>query len=155
LKSRIEPKKVKNPDFVNAILTCYDSDSTKSKAFNYFKNIKLSYRTYSIRDLQVILTQDRREFESIKKFKKVVFKWKVPTDILWLLSYCAKLDPEDRTNGLKSIPWLSNMTLSNFKDLLSEIWLDANITNKEIEIFAKIFLTDEIDIGAIADFKYY
>lgn len=138
LKSRREPKKVRNPDFVNAILTCYDSDSTKNKAFNYFKNIKLSYKSFDTSDLQAILTQDRRKFESINKFKKVDFEWQEPEDILWLLSYCAKLDSKDRTKGLKSIPWLSNKSLSNFKDIISEIWLDQHITNEEIMLFQKI-----------------
>lgn len=138
LKSRPTPRKIKNPEFVNAILTCYDSDSAKNKAFNYFKTIKPLYRTYHIGDLQELLTQDRRKFENIKKFKNIDFEWEEPEDMLWLLSYYAKLDPKDRTNGLKSIPSLWNRTLSIFKDLLSEIWLDQNITNEEILLFKKI-----------------
>lgn len=131
-----------------------------SKAYNFLNGgSKLKYSTYELFKLKQLFNTVLWEREMGDANLSWLFSnenYKEMTVLEFLMHCKNKSEQSDREDWFKKLKKYSiwSKKLSDFKGWMISVWLDANITNKEIEIFEEIFLTDEICIDDIADFIY-
>lgn len=156
---KVKARQTEKAQMSEEFRTIFWSSAWKAYAF-ISGDSKLKYSEFNLSILKYLFNKRIWECEIENARLRWLFNEDVYKEmtVLEFLCYCKNQsiqnDREDWFRKLKKHNiWFKS--LSDFKKLIASIWLDENITNKEIEIFTKIFLSDEITTHDIADFKYY